>query len=51
MPGSEGSFNHLRRYIAIKFTTLTHFKPMPISMPSENVRKPEVFYCFQGTLA
>ena len=26
----------------------THFILLPLSIPAENIRKPEVFWCFQG---
>ena len=26
----------------------THFMLLPLSIPAENIRKPEVFWCFQG---
>ena len=40
--------NFKKRAFADRVFTLTHFQPMLDFIPPENIRKPEVFLCFQG---
>ena len=37
-----GHFSRIKEH-----ETLTHFRSLPLSIPPENIRKPEVFQCFQ----